>query len=613
MSNSTNFASAVTGSIGAPTYLDRTYGQPLFHTESDVLAMRFSEDGLIWTIEECGLLRQWSLDGRQISRVFLNDLENVWQFSPTGKFVASGSQELCLWYVNSGQEAFRVDTECWITALAFSADGKLLASGHDDGSVRIWDTKGLKLLQKVDLHTVAISALAFRPNGTELASAAEDRKIRILNLESYQVTTTLLGHPDRIPALVWSVNSDLLLSAGWDTSVRIWQPPQVEPKMLLNTHSEQVTSLAISRDGHFLACADSDFEIHIWDNLEAKKPSYSFRGPTEEIKVMAFSPDGVHFASAGADHTICVWNIKSGEMKGGPTAAVRHQIAVLPQNKKELLLSSVGASLQSWETESAHLTLLPTKETIRSVAASADGRWIATSNETPQVEIWDAAKQTLVRTLNHTFGPISCLNFAPDSKTLATASLSDGLAWIWDLNEKEAILVIPEAAESCSIETLAFHPKGNLLAVGGVDFLATSGSDGAVCLWNLDEKEKLTTFDHGVTALCFDPQGRYLAGGSLKNSLVVWDLKDDREIFDLPGHTNRIGALAFSPDGSWLVSASDDCTLRVWNVLNGRLVIARTFDTEIHSLAFGENGRYLYTGNADSTCYRLLMSQLLED
>ena len=133
----------------------------------------------------------------------------------------------------------------------------------------------------------------------------------------------------------------------------------------------------------------------------------------------------------------------------------------------------------------------------------------------------------------------------------------------------EAILVIPEAADASTLETIAFHPNDKWLAVGGMDWLATGGSDGAVCIWDLEARDKLQSFPIGVTSLAFDPAGRYLAAGSMQQTVIVWDLSLEKKIFELAGHQDRIGAVLFSPDGSWLVSASDDSTVRVWNVLSG--------------------------------------------
>ena len=232
------------------------------------------------------------------------------------------------------------------------------------------------------------------------------------------------------------------------------------------------------------------------------------------------------------------------------------------------------------------------------------------------MKVWNTATNALVQTLAHTKGPIGSPAFSADSKLLATASRSDGLLWVWRVGTEEAILVIPEAADNCTLEAVAFHPNGKYVAVGGLDWLATSGNDGALCVWDLEARDKLLTLEAGVTAIGFDAAGRYLAAGTFSQtgqSVVVWDFEKQEKVFDLPGHHDRINAVAFSPDGSWLVSGSDDSTVRVWNVLTGRLAVARQFDAAVQSLAFSPDGKYLFTGNGNTTAYRLEVKKMLEE
>jgi WD40 repeat protein len=136
------------------------------------------------------------------------------------------------------------------------------------------------------------------------------------------------------------------------------------------------------------------------------------------------------------------------------------------------------------------------------------------------------ATRELKLTLQHTRGPIVNLTFSPNSELLVSASISDGLAWVWRIGNPEPILVIPEAADASTLETLAFHPTKNWLAVGGIDWLATGGSDGAVCLWDLDAHQKIASVPTGVTSLAFDPAGRFIAAGTLKQTVAIWEIKD---------------------------------------------------------------------------------------
>jgi WD40 repeat protein len=597
-------------------FIDRPYGEPLFHTESEVAALCYGSDNTLWSIEEAGILRQWAPDGRFRNRHYLSDLETMWAFSPDARLLASSNEQVVLWDVASAKPKhhFSLPEDCWVLSLCFSHDGKLLAGGDEDGQVRIWNVQTKELVAELDAHKQSVFALAFRPDGKVLATAGDDRLIQLWDVDTKKSIQTLVSHSDRIPALVWHPKGDLLISAGWDTTARVWQPPRPDPLMLLNTHSDQVHTLAYSPDGSLLATADSDFGIHVWSDPKSAKARYVLNGHSEEIRCMAFSPDNLRLATAGADRIVHIWDMRTGQLLAGPNPRARHGIALIDCPENHMLVSTAGTVIHGWDLESAEPIWTPNlSEPVVSVAASPDGKLLATSTTSPDVQIWDIATRGPKTVLSHTKGPISALTFSADSKYLATASVTDGLVWLWKMGTPEAILVIPEAADASTLETIAFHPNNKWLAVGGMDWLATGGSDGAVCIWDLEARDKLMTFSTGVTSLAFDPAGRYLAGGSITQTVILWDLSLEKKIFELPGHQDRIGAVLFSPDGSWLVSASDDSTVRVWNVLSGALAIARQFDSAIQSLAFSPDGKYLYTGNGNTTCYRLEMRKLMED
>lgn len=595
-------------------FVDRTYGAPLFHTESEVAALAYSADMTLWSIEDAGILRQWAPDGRLLTRTFLSDFETIWAFSSDAALLAAGADVLVLWDAAQGKELWRVDIGPWVTAFAFSADGTLLASGHEDGLIHLWDVAHHREIASFQAHNRGVSALQFRPGSRELTSAGEDRLIKIWNIDTGECVQTLRGHTDRISGLAWQPHGSLLISAGWDTTLRVWSPPKPDPIILLNTHGDQVHTLSYNPAGTLLASADSDFSIHLWPDPVSGKAEKVLCGHTEEIKALAFTPDGTRLASAGADRVVHIWDTQSGELVAGPNPRARHGIALQQSIPPTSLFSTCGGSIQVWDLDSGNLLWRPPHdEAVLAIGISPDGNWLAAGGTGPEVGLYDVTSQSLKCTLQHTRGPVIAPTFSADGTLLATASITDGLLWLWRMGQSEAILVIPEAADGNTLEGIAFHPNGKWVAVGGIDFLNTGGADGALCIWDLEARDKLETFNVGVTSLAFDSTGKYLAAGTLTQSVVVWDFVERKQIFELPGHQDRIGAIAFSPDGSWLVSGSDDSTLRVWNVLTGRLAVARQFDAAIQSLAFSEDGKFLYTGNGNTTCYRLPVDRLIED
>src|SRR5438874_8941671 len=102
----------------------RVFGEPRFHTDGDIAGIAFAADGSLYSIDEAGLLRHWAADGKLLARHFLSDLETLWCFGPGAKLLASGNDDLLLWNVADGQLLRRIEQDSWVTAVAFSADGR---------------------------------------------------------------------------------------------------------------------------------------------------------------------------------------------------------------------------------------------------------------------------------------------------------------------------------------------------------------------------------------------------------------------------------------------------------------------------------------------------------
>ena len=180
-----------------------------------------------------------------------------------------------------------------------------------------------------------------------------------------------------------------------------------------------------------------------------------------------------------------------------------------------------------------------------------------------------------------------------------------------DVEKSMAVLIIPDAADNCLIEGMAFHPQGKLLAAGGIDWLATSGSDGATCIWDIDERCQIAALDGGIVDLAFHPAGKLLATVSLQESIFVWDI-DTREVaMELVAETDGLTHIAYSPDGKWLAAGTDGGGLRLWRADNGEPVATSHLDTQIKALCFSPDGHYLYTGNGNTTSFQLEVAKLI--
>lgn len=605
----------------ARSLISRVFGDLSFHTDGELLALAFAEDDTLWSMEEPGRLRQWDVvNGHALRETPLSDLEPVWTFSNRAQLLASASDDLYLWGVASARKLCDISQPSWVNAVAISPDLRYVATGHDDKLVRIWDVTTQQQIHELRGHHLPISALAFSPNGSCLASASEDRSIRLWKVATGQLMGLLTGHTDRIPSLVWHPQGNMLVSAGWDKTARVWDTQKCEPVILLNTHADQLTALAFSPDAQWLACADSANSIHVWDP-RTWQTLHVLKGHTDEIRCLAFGRDrsgerlgrGHLLVSGGVDQVIRTWNLLQGRLLSDSNSTTHHVISLSPSsNGSRLASTGDGMALRMWNADSVQPILHSEIEHgFQAVALSPDGRWLAGGGTDAHVRIWDALTGQLEKTLEGQGGSVADLAFAPDGVTLASANGSDGTVWLWHVPSNHPLLLIPEAADGCTVESVAFHPQGHLLACAGIDWLATGGSDGAICIWNLLQSDQMALFEHGSRCVRFHPSGRWLAAASLVETIYIWDVQEQRLIRELTGHRDAVTCVAYSPDGRWLVSGSDNHLIRLWEAASGELAAEKVFETSIKSLSFSPDSQHLFTGNGNTTCYQLDVKQLL--
>jgi WD40 repeat protein len=597
--------------------LIRQFGDPRFHTDGDVLALAFTADGMLRSVEDSGMLRTWNPAGQIVQERQLSELEAWWAFSKDAQLIASASDELAFWECATGRLLLTKEQPSWITALTLSDDLALAATGHDDGVVRIWSVASGELLHELQEHDCPVSAVAFDPTATRVAAAGEDTTIALWRLSDELALGKMIGHLDRVGSLVWHCQGTLLVSGGWDSTARVWDVAKLEPVILLNAHATQVTAIAFGSDGRLLAAADSENKILLWD-FQTYRLRQHLAGHSRPIEALAFSADGQRLASAGEDHFVHLWDITTGRALGAVAAnsqatPLAHALALSPDGFH--LATSAEGSVKVWRTQSGELAWQAAAATpILSLASSPDGRWVAGGAQDGTIQLWDSlsGKRTLELRDELFTEAITALTFSSDSSGIAAASTQNMAVWVWSLARGTPELLVPDPLDGCSIEALAFHPKALILAIGGVDWLATGGSDGAVSIWDLAERRELASFDVGAERLAFHPSGQRIAASTLSRSICIWDLESGDLAFELAEHADRVTGLSFSPDGCWLASGGRDCTLRLWDVATGKQAATVPTHTQIHGLVFSPDSRWLFTANGNGTLSQMDVSSLVQ-
>jgi WD40 repeat protein len=588
----------------------RVFGARPFHVDGDLLALAFGADGSLWSVEDPGVLRRWDpATKRQLDWRALDEPATLWCFSGDTRFVAAASDEITIWETESGEARSAWKVPVWATAMAFGPGG-LLATGHDDGSVRLWDWDEEKLLRKFDAHRRPVSALAFSGDGKRLATAGEDRSIRLWDVDSARAVGELIGHTDRIPAMAWHPAGQRFYSAGWDTTARVWDVASGAPIILLNSHAAQVHAMALSPDGGLLACADSAFAVHLWET--ASNRIVAVLPPlTAEVRCLAFSPDGGSLAIGGADRVLHIRDRRGqsdAEEVVDPLLS-RTNLAVSPDGQRLFSLGA-GTPLRIWDTMTGEpAVVLEDAGPLRAFAASADGKRLVVSMAREDrgyavLSVYDGNSGRRLVDLDEQRGPVTVLAVSADGRTAASGGYQSSDVRIWDVPSGEPTLIIPDAVEDCSVEGLAFHPQGRYLAVCGIDYLATGGNDGRVSIWDVRDRHPYRHFAGGALAVAFHPSGERLATAGLNQAVRVWDVAGNKLLHELRGHLDAVTSVAYSPDGRLLASGGHDRTVRFWDV-DGRLLALVEIDTQVKAVAFSPDGRRLFTGNANTSCYLL--------
>ncbi|MBE9127099.1 MULTISPECIES: serine/threonine-protein kinase [unclassified Coleofasciculus] len=277
-----------------------------------------------------------------------------------------------------------------INAIAFSPDGKILASGSADRTVKLWNLIHMTLRCTLSGHSSLVDAVAFSPDGHLLASGSWDYAIKIWNLETEEWIHNLSEHSGWIKAIAISPDGQLLVSGSTDKIIKFWSLETGDVKATLCGNSGAIHTVAVSPDGHTLASGGVDGTIEVW-NLESREVQRTLNHHTGAVNSLAFSPSGQLLISGSADGTVKVWNLSSSTLIYTLTGHSDAVNSVAMSDRGNLLISgSADKTIKLWHPGSGKLqyTLSDHSASVTSVVISPDGSIFASGSQDKTVKIW---------------------------------------------------------------------------------------------------------------------------------------------------------------------------------------------------------------------------------
>lgn len=447
-----------------------------------------------------------------------------------------------------------------VTAVAYSADGKLILTGSWDATAALWDVASGEELRRLVGHSTKISSVAFSPDGTRV------------------------------------------LTGSWDCTARLWDTASGKELRRFEGPSREVNAVAFSPDGKRVLTGSSDGLAYLWE-IESGQEVLRFVGHAGAIKSVAFSADGRQVLTGSDDQTARLWDAATGKIIRGFTgnSGAINAVAFAPR-QKWLLAGAADGTLRLWDAASGReiRRFEGHKDGVLSVAFSPDGQQILSGGFDKTARLWEVAAGKEIRHFEGHADAVASVAFSPDGSKIVTGSF-DKTARLWNTSSGRPIFRLAGQAEP--VWSVAFAPDGKQILTAGNDALADNKS--AARLWDFVAGKEMYRFgqrSNRVTSAALSPSGKQVLSGSFDHIASLWDAATGKEVRRFAGHSDRVNSVAFSPDGKQILTGSADNTARLWEAASGKEIHRLVGHTQaVFSVAVSPDGKQLLTGSWDGS------------
>ncbi|HET7219714.1 MAG TPA: hypothetical protein VFJ02_16775, partial [Vicinamibacterales bacterium] len=543
-----------------------------------------------------GIVEIWDVSARRVAtRISSPDPQNLndLAFSPDGRWLAAaGGTSILVWDAATGKYLFRLEGhEGRVQSVSFSPDGRLLASGSADRTIRLWTVADRRERARLLGHTSWVNAAKFSADGTRLVSAGADSTARIWDVRTGS-PIGVLEHAAAVDDVAFTPDGTRIVTAGWEAAISVWDASTLTRVRQLEGHTSLVMSLAIDRSRGTLASTGVDGTIRLWDLASGRERSRIRAAAGRHVRSVSFAPDGRQLATVSDSGILRFWDVDAGETSQEAKTLRGHSDRVtclsFSPDESRLITGSRDGTARIWRTDTGdEVAVLRHEGIVNAAQFSPDGATVITADDTSGgMAIWDAASGRRLRSLR-AGGAIVVPRFTPDgSHVVAISGMSGIVRW-------------NTSTWSIDAETNTDLPLGRMSAVSpdGSTFV-TANDSGQVRFWSVTSLRELTPASNAhssvVSSIEFSPHGEMMATGGFDGSVRLWDWRAGTVLAVLRSHQGWIGSVAFSPDGRRLVTGGHDGTVKFWSTANRQeLVSFERHRDLVSALAFTRDGRLL--------------------
>jgi WD40 repeat protein len=524
-----------------------------------------------------------------------------------------------------------------VEAVTVSADGRFIATGGMDRTVRLWDLADGHELRTLTNHLNTVTAIRFSPDGTIVASGSHDGTIKLIETRTGKHLRTLTSFSEAVSALAFSPDGRLLAAGGFNNTLKLWDVSTGRELHTFVGHQYPITAIAYSPDGKMLASGGGDATVRVWD-IASGRELQTLIGHLSIVKSVVFTSDSKSVVSGGMNSELKLWDINKGRMMrdfvGHPSQI--NSIAMSPDGR--LLVSAGGSGaiddtemgLRVWDIETGRQVrhLADKEHLFQAVTFTEDGRSVVATGGSSTIKSWDVLtwEPRPSASISHVT-ELSGVAFSADGTLLASRS-EDGIR-LWDTLRRD----VRTLSTARSYGSLALSPNGRLVA----------GEDNhGISIWDTATERVLHTFDAflpkdsyslpetgavigGLQSLAFSKDGRLLALASNRRKPILLDVATGEEPKSWANgsgvatsgtdekHKFSLYAVALSPDGRFVAAGGAESeyveerhafglthSLSIWEISTGTEASVRT-PAGVNALSFSPDSKQLAVGSEDHT------------